>query len=406
MLEGLLTAMAAAIEALEAWPGDEVLVTHHNDADGLSSGAILSRALSRHGRQVRRCCLEKPYPAVLERLLGDGPRALVLADFGGRIAPLVSDLNRNRNLVLILDHHKASPATSQRVHNLDPELYGLQGDRDISASTTCFLFARLLDPGNADLAPLAVIGAVGDGFLVDGRLAGANREVCLEARAQGRVVIDDEGAGERYTLLTRGGPLPFLELTTYLDTLGAVGYSQGGPELGVAVCLEGRSAASDEMVARLAGVRQRAFASELERIRAGGLVGSRHIQWLHVGDRFRPMGVKMIGVFLESLRDGPEVDRERYLAGFQRIPDEIPGVGCVPQDQVKISMRVSTPLAARIRAGEAPGLDTFLPAATARLDGFADACHSLSAATTVAVGLEARLIEEMESELARMGVEA
>jgi single-stranded-DNA-specific exonuclease len=37
-----------------------------------------------------------------------------------------------------------------------------------------------------------------------------------------------------------------------------------------------------------------------------------------------------------------------------------------------------------------------LPVATDKLGGFSDACHSLTAATTVAVGKEEQLIEEME----------
>jgi hypothetical protein len=42
-------------------------------------------------------------------------------------------------------------------------------------------------------------------------------------------------------------------------------------------------------------------------------------------------------------------------------------------------------------------LDILLPEATNRLGGFSDACHSLTAATTVAVGKEEQLIDEMES---------
>ena len=34
--------------------------------------------------------------------------------------------------------------------------------------------------------------------------------------------------------------------------------------------------------------------------------------------------------------------------------------------------------------------------ATTRLGGFSDACHSLTAATTVAIGKEEKLIDEME----------
>jgi hypothetical protein len=43
------------------------------------------------------------------------------------------------------------------------------------------------------------------------------------------------------------------------------------------------------------------------------------------------------------------------------------------------------------------GLNVLLPEATSRLGGFSDACHSLTAATTVAIGEEEQLIDEMES---------
>jgi hypothetical protein len=42
------------------------------------------------------------------------------------------------------------------------------------------------------------------------------------------------------------------------------------------------------------------------------------------------------------------------------------------------------------------GLNVLLPEATSRLGGFSDACHSLTAATTVAIGKEEKLIAEME----------
>ena len=42
------------------------------------------------------------------------------------------------------------------------------------------------------------------------------------------------------------------------------------------------------------------------------------------------------------------------------------------------------------------GLDVLLPEATNKLGGFSDACHTLTAATTVAIGKEEQLIQEME----------
>jgi single-stranded-DNA-specific exonuclease len=396
MLNVLLDAMGRSIREVRQRPEKAVQIFHHNDADGLTSGAILTRAFEREGFKVQRFCLEKPYPAVLKKVFEQEGKLLIFADFAGRIAPLLSDLNRGRNLTLILDHHVAEASTDPMVHNLDPDLFGLKGDRDISASTTCYLFARTMNPANRDLAYVAAIGAVGDGFFVDGELVSENREVALEAAQQGRMEIHKLERGEEYFLTGPTGLLPVLELSDYLDLLGGVGYYQGGPDMGIHVCLEGVSPESDRMVAELKAVRTKIFDEEISRLRAGALIQTPRIQWFHVEKRLFPMGVKMIGAFCDAIKDTDLIDPKKYLAGFQVIPDEIPGFGAITFNEVKISMRVSAFMEGEIRAGRALGLNTFLPEATGRLGGFSDACHTLTAATTVAIGREEKLIEEME----------
>ncbi len=108
------------------------------------------------------------------------------------------------------------------------------------------------------------------------------------------------------------------------------------------------------------------------------------------------MGVKMIGAFCDAIKDTDLVDPRKYIAGFQIIPDEIPGFDAIAFTEVKTSMRVSPYLEGEIRAARAMGLNILLPEATNRLGGFSDACHSLTAATTVAIGKEEQLIDEME----------
>jgi single-stranded-DNA-specific exonuclease len=399
----LIEAMENAIEEVRRWPQKEVQIFHHNDSDGLSSGAILTRAFERAGFEIHRFCLEKPYPALLQKVYEQQDRLIVFADFAGRIAPLLSDLNRGRNLTLILDHHVAEASSDPKVHNLDPDLYGMKGDRDISGSTTCYLFACTLDPANRDLASIAAVGAVGDEFFVDGRLAGENRQVAIEAVEQGLLEIKPKEVGERYFLTPPGSQMPCDEFGAYLDTLGAAGFYQKGPDMGINVCLEGISPESDRMVAELRSIQTRAFEKEIARIKGGELHKTAHIQWFHVGNRFAPMGVKMIGVFCDAVKNADFIDPQRYLAGFQVIPPEIPGFGPIQMKDVKISMRVSAAMEKEIRAGRTLGLNILLPEATNKLGGFSDACHTLTAATTVAIGKEEQLIQEMEKILSQSG---
>jgi len=397
MLNTLIDAMQQAIQELKKWPQKKVQIFHHNDSDGLSSGAILTRAFERQGYEVKRFCLEKPYPAVLRKVFEQEGGLIIFADFAGRIAPLISDLNHGRNLTLILDHHVAEAATDPRVLNLDPDLFGLKGDRDISASTTCYLFAKTMDPVNCDMAYIAAVGAVGDGFFVDGRLVSQNREAALEAVQQGKIEIKENKTGEQYLLISSKGKIPVIEFGDYLDILGGVGYYQGGPDVGVRVCLEGVSDETDRLVEELKTIRTKLFSDEISRLQAGELNKAAHIQWFNVEKRFFPMGVKMIGAFCDAIRETKLIDPHKYLAGFQIIPDEIPGFGAIKFNEVKISMRVSPFMEGEIRAGRTMGLNILLPEATTRLGGFSDACHSLTAATTVGIGKEEKLIEEMEN---------
>ena len=392
----LLVSMEKAIQDVKKWPEKTVHIFHHNDADGLSSGAILMSAFDCEGFEVRRFCLEKPYLAILKKVYEQQGSIFIFADFAGRIAPLLSELNGEKNLTLILDHHAADASTNPKVHNLDPDLFGLKGDRDISASTTCYLFAKTLNKSNRNLAHIAVIGAVGDDFFVDGRLVSQNREAAMEAVGQGLMDVIETDDGEQYRLKTKQGMVPYDELTAYLDILGAVGYYQDGPSMGIEVCLNGTSAESDRMVEKLMAIKRKAFAAEIANLKQGALKVTPHLQWIHVANRFAPMGVKMIGVLCYEIRNMDFIDPQKYIAGFQIIPNEIPGFGPMAFDEVKISMRVPADLEQLIKDEKVPPLNTVLPEATNRLGGFSDACHRLAAATTVSIGKEEALIDEME----------
>jgi single-stranded-DNA-specific exonuclease len=247
VIEALKKRMEEALRDLRACSNSRVHIFHHNDADGLTSGAILTRAFEREGFTVHRSALEKPYPAVLEKVFHKDGEVLIFADFAGRIAPYLSGLNQGRNLVLILDHHTAVESTDPRVYNLDPDLFGLKGDVDIPASVTCHMFARVMDERNTDLAHLAALGAIGDKFLLEGKLVSENRKAVLEAVEQETIRIEEKGRGEDYLFRTSKGEIPGASLAGYLETLGAVGYYQDGPETAIEVCLKGISEESDRL---------------------------------------------------------------------------------------------------------------------------------------------------------------
>lgn len=400
----LISAMEKTAEVLTQYKSNKISLYHHNDTDGLSSGSLLLSAFQQCGYDVSRFSLEKPYPQVLKKIFSNNNQIIIFADFAGKIAPLISKMNNGKNLVIIVDHHPAEITEDSMVFNLNGDLFGLKGDRDISASATSYLFAEvLMKHYGADarlLSHLGTLGAIGDGFLVDGALAGVNREVLQIAIDMGILKVVKRESGEEYFITLGGVEYPALDICDSLDTLGGVGYYDDGTSFGVDLCLKGMNSVISEQIGMMKLVKEKIFTRELENLKTN-IQSSDHIQWFNVGDRFKPMGVKMIGVFCTYVKDLDFLDDKKYLAGFQNVPDQVPGFGEVLFDSSKISMRVSQYLTNQIRSGDSPGLNSFLPEATYNIGGFVDACHGLSAATTVEKGKEKLLIEEIEKELAK-----
>src|SRR6056297_787695 len=245
-----------ALGAMDAYPSQHIDLFHHNDTDGLTAGAILLSALERAGYTVEASALEKPYPLVLEKIFDRRNRIVIFADFAGKIAPMIASLNQGGNLVLIVDHHPAEEVDDPAVHVVDADLFGLKGDRDISASATCYVVAERLDASNRDLAHLGALGAVGDGFFVDGALSGVNRSILKEAQDQGTMRAEVVVSGERY-YMSLEKEYPADQLCSALDTLGGVGYYQDGAAKGRELCRQGFTCGLHEEVQSLLETRKK-----------------------------------------------------------------------------------------------------------------------------------------------------
>lgn len=389
------------IARLKSYDSKEIFLLHHNDSDGLTSGAILYSAFKREGYDVKKFSLEKPYPNVLKKLFDENSgKIIVFADFAGKIAPMLSEINKGRNLVLVLDHHRAEAVVGDdTVLNLDPDLYGLKGDRDISASVVCYLFVKELNPLNEDLVHIAAFGGIADFYYLDEDVHSFNRECLEDACAIGLMRIDYKEGKERFIIRLGEKEVDVVEFYPLLDTLGGVGFYDKGPEKGIDLLLNGLTDSYIEEINKLTSVKEKIFSAEIRRIKDKDYNETEDIIWFDVKDRFAPMGVKMIGVFCEEIVESAYIDQGKYLAGFQRIPDSVPGFGKLEMGQTKVSMRTSNLLSKKIMDKKIPGLNDFLPEATLNLGGFADACHSIAAATTIDIGMEEKLMNETQKTL-------
>ncbi len=385
----------ASVDAAARWfcalPAKEVVLIHHNDADGLSSGAILFSAFNRAQKRVRRIALEKPYPAALKSVIESidecRDTVLVLTDFSSGMLPTIEEMRPKELSVLILDHHQILPVDSNEIHLVNPLLHNVSGRSECTASTVCYLFARALNEWNSDLAWIALVGIQGDGQLgAPAEVRGLNKIVLEDARAAGQISVESEiviGGKNNY---------PLKRIVSAVNALGSVGYFFGGCDRAVKGLVDGwgievdtcgveYQKRFDELISK--------FLSTVELHRIADLC------WFVLGGEFERVGVKTVGLLCEELIKSGAVSGVQYVLGVQPIAPSIPGIGAISISEDKVSMRVTAELLAEIERGERKPLTEILPAATNAVGGFVDACHPHAAATTIPRGSVNTLVVEV-----------
>jgi single-stranded-DNA-specific exonuclease len=128
-------------------------VVAHHDADGIAAGSILCHAMVRAGIRFRLRIRREITAADLTK-----GNAYVLCDLGAGREDLPKD-------TIVVDHHH--PHFTGDYH-ANPRLFGIDGDRELSASGVAYLVAQNMGD-NRDLAGLALLGIMGDHQTLGGR---------------------------------------------------------------------------------------------------------------------------------------------------------------------------------------------------------------------------------------------
>jgi len=383
-----------AIRSLKENLVQETFLIYHDDADGITSAAILKESLKNIDLKVRMICLEKLYPQVVQDLHAKKGRNFFYVDIAAAHAEFLSEINKSRNLTIILDHHDAAPSKDPLIYNLDPELYGFSGERDVSGATTTYLFAKCLDQSIEKLSHLAVIGSAE----IPGNISGLNRIPLNDAIKQGNVAVSKRGERELYSIKLNDGTFSHTDLSKKLTILGSVGYYTGGPEIAVKTCLHGITSETLSIIKELENRRKQANKRLLSKLRVKGLKEIGDIQYFHAEDEFKGMGVKVIGTFCSYLSYQKWIKQDKYLVGFMNMQSQIPGYGELKGDFVKVSVRVPQLLKQKIERNDAPPVNIILIEACKKLSGFADG-HTVAASGVIPRGNELKLINEMNKEI-------
>jgi single-stranded-DNA-specific exonuclease len=170
-----------------------IQVFSHLDADGVAAAGIIGKALFRLDARFRIRITQWIENKILGDVLSDKPQLIIFTDLGSGYVDLLSQKLSDFNII-ILDHHQIVGQGSGGFVHVNPHLFGLDGARDISGSGVAYFVAKALDKVNVDLAPVAVVGALGD--LQDKyeqrMLGGLNEKIVEDATASGLLTVEKD----------------------------------------------------------------------------------------------------------------------------------------------------------------------------------------------------------------------
>lgn len=190
----LKSAAQAAETILETVKEDGFIqVFSHLDADGVAAAGIIGKALFRLDAKFRIRITQWVDEKIFAEILSEKPRMIILSDFGSGYIDLLSEKLSDFKIV-VLDHHQIVGEVKPNITHVNPHSYGIDGARDISGAGVAYFVAKAIDKENVDLAPIAVVGALGD--LQDKynqrKLGGVNEKIVEDAVSAGLLMVEKD----------------------------------------------------------------------------------------------------------------------------------------------------------------------------------------------------------------------
>jgi len=172
--------------------GHTVRLISHRDADGITAGAILAKAIAREGGSFQLSIVKQVSEELIEELAKERREIYVFSDLGSGSIELIQK-KLDFATVVVADHHPPEgDFSSDSKVLINPVPFGANSVRDLSGSGVAYFLAREMNPKNRDLAYIATVGAVGDMQEVDGQFHGLNLEIIEDGKKLGILEVRKE----------------------------------------------------------------------------------------------------------------------------------------------------------------------------------------------------------------------
>ncbi|MBD3350231.1 MAG: hypothetical protein GF364_01980 [Candidatus Lokiarchaeota archaeon] len=180
---------------------EHVLIISHTDADGYASATIIQRMLNRDGIKSsidyfnRTSTWDDYLYDIVPRFDRYENFAVFFTDIGSEIREIAEFFDDDPAHIFILDHHELEEIPKDldldRIHIVNPTIYGLDGLKEIAGAALAYLFAKRVSLKNVNNAWIALIGITNDTLMNVDDYRSYNQQVLEEAVNEEQVELKD-----------------------------------------------------------------------------------------------------------------------------------------------------------------------------------------------------------------------
>jgi len=148
-------------EFLELSKNKPIRIISHYDTDGITSAAILAKTFKRLDKKFTIRIVKNLEKSTISEELKRQPNEIIL--FSDLASGSLDYFQNLKEPIFIIDHHEINKEKlNNKIKIINPHLTENPKDNEATGAGICYLFSKAISQNNQDLAPLAIIGMIGD----------------------------------------------------------------------------------------------------------------------------------------------------------------------------------------------------------------------------------------------------
>src|SRR3989344_783672 len=120
---------------------EHIRVISNYDCDGLTSAALITKALAKQDRTFSVRIIKQLTNKILKEIATESYNYYIFADLGSSSIEFFNSNMQNKK-IFVLDHHQIKNSDLKNGFIINPLLFDVDGSKEISASGVSYLFTR------------------------------------------------------------------------------------------------------------------------------------------------------------------------------------------------------------------------------------------------------------------------